>query len=173
MNKNKTNPLSLWERAKVMLGTIACLDFHPLPHRQCGDPNIDWQFGIPLDQALVYSGGESTNLRDYDPATTYSAGDKLVFSGLVSLDPRLNLTPDLAETWDVTADGTVYTFTIRQNAKFHDGRQVTAQDVVYSWERAASPGLSLIRCSRTSEISSAYAKNTTGRHIHQRVESPR
>lgn len=101
------------------------------------DSNL--QFGVPLDQALVYSGGESTNLRDYDPATTYSAGDKLIFSGLVSLDPHLNLTPDLAETWEVSDDGMVYIFHIRENAKFHNGREVTAQDVVYSWERAASP----------------------------------
>ena len=99
------------------------------------------QIGIPLDQAIVYNGGESANLRDYDPATTYSSGDKLVFSGLVSLDPHLNLAPDLAETWEVSADGTVYTFHIRANAKFHDGRDVTAQDVVFSWERAASPDL--------------------------------
>lgn len=101
--------------------------------------DVNWQYGIPLNQALVYSGGESTNLRDYDPATTYSAGDKLVFSGLVSLDPHLNLAPDLAETWEVSEDGTVYTFRLRANAKFHDGREVTAGDVVYSWERAASP----------------------------------
>ena len=99
------------------------------------------QVDIPLDQAIVYSGGESTNLRDYDPATTYSAGNKLVFSGLVSFDPRLNLTPDLAETWEVSDDGTVYTFHLRDNARFHDGRFVTAQDVVYAWERAASPQL--------------------------------
>jgi oligopeptide transport system substrate-binding protein len=97
------------------------------------------QFGVPLNQALVYSGGESTDLRDYDPATTYSAGDKMLFSGLVSLDPHLNLVPDLAETWEVSGGGTVYTFRIRQNAKFHDGREVTAGDVVYSWERAARP----------------------------------
>ena len=95
----------------------------------------------PLDQAIVYSGGESSNLRDYDPATTYSAGDKLVFSGLVSLDPNLNVIPDLAETWEVSGNGTIYTFKIRANAKFHDGRDVTAQDVVFSWERAASPEL--------------------------------
>ncbi|HMX19798.1 MAG TPA: peptide ABC transporter substrate-binding protein [Anaerolineales bacterium] len=100
-----------------------------------------FQVDIPFDQALVYSGGESTNLRDYDPATTYSSGDKLVFSGLVSFDPHLNLTPDLAETWDVSDDGTVYTFHIRANAKFHSGRFVTAQDFIYSWERAVSPEL--------------------------------
>jgi oligopeptide transport system substrate-binding protein len=99
------------------------------------------QIDVPLNQALVLEGGESTNPRDYDPATTHSSGDKKVFSGLVSFDPQLNLTPDLAETWEVSADGTVYTFRLRANARFHDGRAVTAQDVIYSWERAASPAL--------------------------------
>lgn len=99
------------------------------------------QTDIPLNQALVLEGGESTNPRQYDPHTTYGSGDKRVFSGLVSFDPQLNLTPDLAESWDVSADGMTYTFHLRQNAKFHDGRPVTAQDVVYSWERAASPAL--------------------------------
>jgi oligopeptide transport system substrate-binding protein len=97
------------------------------------------QVDIPLDQALVLAGGESTNPRSYDPATTHNSGDKLVFSGLVSFDPNLNLTPDLAERWDISDDGTVYTFHLRENAKFHNGRAVTAQDVIYSWDRAASP----------------------------------
>jgi len=100
-----------------------------------------WQTSIPLDQALVLEGGETTNPREYDPHTTYGSGDKRVFSGLVSFDPQLNLTADLAESWDISADGMTYTFKLRQNAKFHDGRPVTAQDVVYSWERAASPAL--------------------------------
>jgi oligopeptide transport system substrate-binding protein len=104
-------------------------------------PAFAYQFNVPLDQAIVYSGGESTNPRDYDPATTLSSGNKLVFSGLVSFDPHLNLTPDLAETWEIGGDGTVYTFHLRDNAKFHDERFVTAQDVIYSWERAASPAL--------------------------------
>jgi len=94
-----------------------------------------------LNQALVLAGGETTNPREYDPATTHGSGDKLAYSGLVAFDPHLNLTPDLAETWDVSPDGTVYTFHLRENAKFHNGRIVTAQDVLYSWERAASPTL--------------------------------
>jgi len=99
------------------------------------------QTDIPLDQALVLEGGESTNPRQYDPHTTYGSGDKRIFSGLVSLDPQLNLTPDLAEKWDVSADGVIYTFYLRQNARFHNGRAVTAQDFVYSLERSASPEL--------------------------------
>jgi oligopeptide transport system substrate-binding protein len=97
------------------------------------------QSDIPLDQALVLEGGESTNPREYDPATTHGSGDKRLYSGLVAFDPYLNLTPDLAETWDVSPDGTVYTFHLRPNAVFHDGRPVTAGDFVYSWERAVSP----------------------------------
>src|SRR5215203_4210750 len=57
------------------------------------------QIDIQLDQALVLEGGESTNPRDYDPATTFSGGEKRVFSGLVSFDPQLNLTADLADRW--------------------------------------------------------------------------
>src|SRR5688572_25674994 len=102
-------------------------------------PALDFQADIPLDQALVYSGGETTNLREYDPATTHGSGDKLAFSGLVSFDPHLNLAPDLAQTWEVSEDRMVYTFHLRENAKFHDGRVVTARDVVYSWERALNP----------------------------------
>ncbi len=93
------------------------------------------------NQALVLSGGESTNPREYDPATTHGSGDKLLYSGLVAFDPYLNLTPDIAETWDVNTDGTIYTFHLREDVKFHDGRTVTANDFVYSWERALSPAL--------------------------------
>lgn len=96
-------------------------------------------YGIPRDQALVLLGGESTNPRDYDPATTYSGSDKKVFGGLVSFDPQLNLVPDLAESWSISPDGTTYTFTLRANARFHNGRPVTADDIIYSWERAADP----------------------------------
>ena len=96
-------------------------------------------YGIPRDQALVLAGGESQNPRTYDPATTHGSGDKLVFSGLVSFDPQLNLVPDLASGWEVSPDGKTYTFYLRAEAKFHNGKPVTAQDVVYSWERAADP----------------------------------
>jgi oligopeptide transport system substrate-binding protein len=95
--------------------------------------------GVNRSQALFLSGTESTNPRDYDPATEHDSGDKRVFSGLVSFDTNLELVPELAESWDVSADGTVYTFHLRTNARFHDGRPVVAQDVIYSWERAANP----------------------------------
>ncbi|HET6824272.1 MAG TPA: peptide ABC transporter substrate-binding protein, partial [Anaerolineales bacterium] len=127
-----------FDELKSLIESLAYLNEQS---RKLEKASILRQIDVPLDQTLVLAGGESTNPRSFDPATTISGGDKRVFSGLVSFDPKLNLTPDLAERWDVSADGTVYTFYLRQNAKFHDGRPVTAQDVVYSWERAARPAL--------------------------------
>ena len=63
----------------------------------------------------------------------------LLFSGLVTLDSDLQVAPDLAERWEVDDSGTVYTFYLNQDAKFHNGQPVTAEDVIYSLERAADP----------------------------------
>ena len=62
-----------------------------------------------------------------------------VFGGLVTIDPSLEIVPDLAESWDLSDDGTVYTFHLRPDAKFHDGTPVTAHDVKWSLERATNP----------------------------------
>ena len=62
-----------------------------------------------------------------------------VFGGLVTIDRNLDIVPDLAERWDISPDGRAYTFHIRPDAVFHDGRQVTAQDVQWSLERATNP----------------------------------
>jgi oligopeptide transport system substrate-binding protein len=94
--------------------------------------------GFPRDQVLVIAERESSDGRNYDPATTERGGDKLVFSGLVALDTDLKLIPDLAESWAMTG-GTTYTFKLRANARFHNGKPVTAHDFIYAWERAADP----------------------------------
>ena len=62
-----------------------------------------------------------------------------LFGGLVTIDIDLNIVADLAERWDVSADGLKYTFYLRPNAKFHDGKPVTAEDVRWSLERATNP----------------------------------
>jgi oligopeptide transport system substrate-binding protein len=64
-----------------------------------------------------------------------------VFSGLVRLGPNtLNpFEPDLAESWSISAGGTVYEFKLRNDLKFSNGDPVTAQDFKWSFERAAHP----------------------------------
>ena len=62
-----------------------------------------------------------------------------VFGGLVTIDPDLQIVPDLAETWDVLDGGRSYIFHLRKDGKFHDGKSVTAHDFKWSLERAADP----------------------------------
>jgi oligopeptide transport system substrate-binding protein len=62
-----------------------------------------------------------------------------IYSGLVTLDANLRPAPDIAERWQKSPDGKTYTFYLRKDARFQDGRAVTAQDFKYSWERACLP----------------------------------
>jgi len=61
--------------------------------------------------------------------------DELLFSGLLKFDSRAEPKPDLAEGWAVSADATLYTFYLRDNAVWHDGQPVTADDVIYTYSK--------------------------------------
>ena len=75
-----------------------------------------------------------------DPATAAEATSieyiLQIYGGLVTIDANLKLTADIAQNWDTSADGKTYTFHLRPDAKFQDGRAVKARDFKYSWERA-------------------------------------
>ena len=62
-----------------------------------------------------------------------------IFSGLVTIDPNLAIVPDIATSWDISADGMTYTFHLRDDVLFHNGRPVTAEDFKWSLERACAP----------------------------------
>ena len=79
-----------------------------------------------------------------DPACAADAGSAEyiveIFSGLVSFDQDLNIIPDIAESFDTSDDGLVYTFHLRKTVNFHDSsRRVTAGDFKFSMERALHP----------------------------------
>jgi oligopeptide transport system substrate-binding protein len=62
-----------------------------------------------------------------------------LFDGLVQYDAALRITPALAESWTASRDGLVWTFRLRPRVTFHTGREVTAEDVVYSFSRLLDP----------------------------------
>lgn len=76
-----------------------------------------------------------------DPHIAVAAGTKEIlfniFEGLVKPDTEGNLVPAVASDVDISSDGKVYTFTLRENVKFHNGQPVTAEDVKYSIDRCA------------------------------------
>ncbi|MFA5374570.1 MAG: peptide ABC transporter substrate-binding protein [Dehalococcoidia bacterium] len=104
---------------------------------------------------VMYRGSPST----LDPAncadSTVASYMVEIFSGLVTLDSDLEVVPDIAESWNVSQDGMTYTFHLRDDAYFHDGRNVKADDFRYSMERAADP-------ETNSRVAQAYIGDIVG-----------
>ena len=84
----------------------------------------------------------------HDPATLDPARIKdiyslsvsqQIFDGLVQFDQTLAIVPGLAQFWKASRDGLTWTFTLRKGVRFHHGREVTAEDVVYSFTRILDP----------------------------------
>jgi len=103
---------------------------------------------LPGEIPSLVTEGDVLNLYGIDPHTLDPAisGDSTsheyilqIFSGLLKLDDNLEPAPDIAMGWEVSDDGKTYTFHLREDVTFHDGRGVKAEDFKYSWERAANP----------------------------------
>ncbi len=90
-------------------------------------------------EALVGSLGRLNPLLDWNNQSDRDV-DRLLFSGLIRFDERGLPQADLAESWASTPDGTVYNFAIRQNAVWHDGTPVTADDVIFTIDMMKSSG---------------------------------
>lgn len=105
--------------------------------------------GLPIlpqpEQGGVYTEGLVGSLGRLNPLLDWNNSadrdiDRLLFSGLLRFDERGLPQKDLAEGWGVMPDGTVYNFTIRPNALWHDGEPVTSDDVIFTIEMMKSEG---------------------------------
>ena len=102
------------------------------------------------ENALAVGGGTmkiafTLDLQFLDPQLVQSDQDllpsTLIFSRLVQWDATmLDPKPDVAESWTISDDNLTYVFTLRPGTKFHSGREVTADDVVFSFQRALDTG---------------------------------
>jgi oligopeptide transport system substrate-binding protein len=103
----------------------------------------------------LMAGGPTT----LDPALSGDADSaeyiEKIFSGLVALNDQLIVVPDIADSWDVSEDGATYTFHLRSDVLFQDGKRATARDFKYSIERACDPRLK-------SGVAAAYLGDIAG-----------
>ncbi|MCH5337279.1 MAG: ABC transporter substrate-binding protein, partial [Acetatifactor sp.] len=85
--------------------------------------------------------GIQQDIDSLDPHLATAAGTKEIlfniFEGLVKSDENGNLIGAVASDYTISQDGLIYTFTLRENVKFHNGNVVTVEDVKYSLERAS------------------------------------
>ena len=130
------------------------------------EPESTTENELPKSKNPVEGGsikvGISQDLDSLDPHRAVSAGTKEVlfniYEGLVKPDSDGNLIEALAESYEISEDAKVYTFTLREGVKFHNGDAVTAEDVKYSIDKCADT-------SNGDPLVSAYS-------IVERVEIP-
>ncbi len=127
-------------RFALAAGLLSAFAFHPAgaagTHPVTGDPLAD-------DQTFTYR--QLDEFSSVDPQVVEDvSGSEIVrdlFEGLMNQDADGNLVPGVATHFEANADNTVYTFTLRDNAKWSNGDPVTAGDFVYAWRRAVDPAL--------------------------------
>jgi len=100
-----------------------------------------WSFSNDRMVVIAKSGGKLTegligSPRFINPLLATSDTDKdltaLIYSGLLRIGPDGSLIPDLAESYEISDDGLTYTFTLKPGLTWHDGRKLTARDVVFT-----------------------------------------
>ncbi len=95
------------------------------------------------DEKMVLRRGTQAELRSLDPQVVIgnSAGAMMydLFEGLVTVDPDGKLVPGAAESWTISTNGLIYTFTLREGLRWSDGSPLGAQDFVYSLRRIVNP----------------------------------
>ncbi len=101
----------------------------------------DESTGSKRNDVNIYCEGVWQSLDPYGPSCTTNTNMYLiyqVYECLVRVDDAGEVVPVLATDWTVDDSGTVYTFNLRQGVKFHNGEEMKASDVAYSFNRAMS-----------------------------------
>ncbi len=131
------------------------------------DVSTESEADTTSDSGPVYGGsavvGIQQDIDSLDPHKATAAGTKEilfnVFEGLVKPDENGNLINAVASDYTISEDGLLYTFTLRDGVKFHNGNDVTAEDVKYSLERVSGlldgnvliPGMDAIKSVEISD----------------------
>ena len=89
--------------------------------------------------------------------------ERLIFGALLKMSDKLEPTPDLAKSWDISSDATTYTFHLNEGIKWSDGQPLTSDDVVFTFERAIDKRTGSIWAGRLAGIAGAadYAAQKT------------
>lgn len=124
-----------------------------------------WLASTSLASAeMIYHRGNTAEPETLDPhltSTTYEARIlRDLFEGLVIDGPDGSVLPGVAESWEISDDGLVYTFKLREDAKWSNGEPFTAADLEYSYKRILNPETGAKYANVLYPIANAEAYNT-------------
>jgi oligopeptide transport system substrate-binding protein len=125
------------KKSKMLSIAIATLLFGSLLSG-CGSSSSTTK---TADQTIRYNLGANPATIDPGLNSSVEGADVIAnaFEGLTDVDANNNAHPGVATSWTVSADGKHYVFHLRKNAKWSDGKPVTAHDFEYAWKRALAP----------------------------------
>jgi ABC-type transport system substrate-binding protein len=145
---NKKTVLSLFFVLAIILASCAPAQTQAVPPSGATEQPASAPTQAPAAMT-PQKGGEmivayKDDLATLDPAIGYDwtnwPAEKLVFDGLLDYDSSTTIEPRLAESLpEINSDATVYTFKLRKGVKFSNGREFTADDVVYTLTRVLDP----------------------------------
>ncbi len=147
--------------------TCALLFGHSIPVESAsGQPKQGGTLTLAIRKDMV-----SMNPLVGTRSTEHSIRD-LMFEPLVILDERGEIRPNLAESWKVSPDGKLYTFKLREGVKFHDGKEMTAEDAKFAIDYTLNPkngayGIRLLSLVKRAEANGKYTLK-----IHLKKPSP-
>lgn len=128
------------------------------------------------EQSRARLAGDETTLRlaipsdvnSLDPAIAYDVVGwplvRLMYNGLIDYDDDLNLIPWQSRSWDLSEDGHTLTFVLRPGLRFSNGREIVAQDYVYSLQRVLDP--------KTKSPGQGFFRNIVGARAFQDGKAP-
>ncbi len=141
--------------APVVSGLLQASSSTALAHQDDATPaagamcsgSITWALEQDPPNLIPFGGVSSANMW----------GKEFMYDSLLEWDRDLQIQPALAESYEVAPDATSYTFTLRQGVLFHNGQEMTASDVKYSFETALSPPAPGIEVAFLANIASVEA----------------
>lgn len=141
------------------------------------------KYKTPEDEKQIFRYNESSNIQTLDPA--FAKNQAIIwpcnqlFNGLVQLDDRLEIQPDIAQRWNISENGKVYQFHLRKDVYFHEHenfgkpktRTVKASDFVYSFKRILNPKIASSGAWIFQNVENFIALNDSVLEIHLKKPS--
>jgi len=127
---------AMWQR----VAKVPPADLPPAPHAL----RTYWIEPTSLDPTIINVG-------------PYQILISQIFSGLVEHSPELDIVPALARSWEVSADGSQYTFHLQGNLRWSDGKPLTAADFEFAWKRTLDPTLGSLNAELLYDLKGARA----------------